>query len=195
MKRKITLIFFRYLLIVLAGLSNFYIFYLIFTPLTLHPVSLVFSLFYEVEVVGNIILLNYLHQSLSIELIEACIAGAAYYLLFALNMATPMPLKKRIYTLLFSFFAFFIVNLLRIFLLASILLTYGQYIFDFTHILFWYIFSTLLVALIWIVSVRAYEIKSIPAYTDIRFIWDLGKQAREHRKKAKTKKSNKRKKS
>ncbi|MFH1307912.1 MAG: pacearchaeosortase [archaeon] len=189
MKKRIFNIFLRYVILVLAGLSNFYIFYLIFTPLTIYPLYYLFSIFFETEILKNVILVgNY-----EIKMVEACIAGAAYYLLFALNLSTPMNLKKRAYALLFTFFSFFIINILRVFILTSILVTYDKAIFDFVHLFFWYVFSTLVVVFLWILTVKAYEIKAIPAYTDIKFIWDLGKESRLKKKLKKSKKSKTRK--
>src|SRR5574343_199180 len=108
---KIVLIFVRYFVILLAALSNLYLFYIVFTPLTVYTASCLLSLGYPVYTSGSTIVAN----SLPIEIVEACVAGSAYYLLFLLNLAVPMPLRKRILSILFVFASFLVINILRIF--------------------------------------------------------------------------------
>src|SRR3989344_3060397 len=98
----------RYFLIIISAVPNFWIFYLIFTPLTVYISYFIFQIFFDANVLRNIIILN---NSVPIELIESCIAGAAYYLLFVLNMSVPnIKIKKRLLMILFSFSALLIVN-------------------------------------------------------------------------------------
>ncbi len=155
-------IIFRYLLILIFGLGNLFIFYKIFTPLTIYPLKFILSLFSNTILVDNIILFN----ENAIEIISACVAGAAYYLIFTLVMSTyGLTIKKRIKIILFCFFSFLILNILRILLLIFLI---GTVFFNAAHLFFWYFLSTIFVVLIWIISVKIFKIKSIPVYTDIK---------------------------
>jgi len=71
--------------------------------------------------------------------------------------------------ILFSFLTFLIVNILRIFFL-SIMAISGSNFFDLTHAIFWYGLSTLFVVVIWFTEVKIFRIKTIPFYSDIKFL-------------------------
>lgn len=161
-------IFLRYFILILIALPGLFIFYFIFTPLTVYPVYFLLGLFFDATLLSKI---NILINNISIELIPACIAGSAYYLLLVLNLSTPkIKLKKRICAILFSFAAFLILNILRIFILSLLAVT-GFSDFDVTHTIFWYGFSTIIVVGIWFVEVKIYKIKEIPFYSDIKFLY------------------------
>ena len=161
-------IFTRYILLVLLALGNLYVFYLIFTPLTIYPSLWVLKLFYNTSIQGNILTVN----NIQISLIQACIAGAAYYLLCILNLTTPMSLKTRIKRLCFLLFSFLILNILRIAVFTILFINNYKY-FDITHELFWYFGSTILVLIIWFVNIRLFKIKEIPIYSDFKDIIKL----------------------
>ena len=102
----------RYFLLILAALFNLWIFYAIFTPLTVYPVYFLIKLFFNTSLLGNTLFIN---NSIPIVLIEACIAGSAYYLLFIFNMSIPnIKPKKRVSMILFSFLSLLVLNILRI---------------------------------------------------------------------------------
>ncbi len=164
-------IFIRYLILVIVAIPNLWIFYLVFTPLTAWPVKWLLDIFYDVSLIsGKIILVN---RSIPIELIEACIAGAAYYLLMILNLATSgIRIKKRINILLLTFGVFLALNILRIFILSLIAVS-GSSFFDITHKFFWYSLSTIFVVAIWFGAVKTLKIKDIPFYSDLKLL--LGK--------------------
>ena len=156
----------RYFLIIISAVPNFWIFYLIFTPLTVYISYFIFQIFFDANILRNIIILN---NSVPIELIESCIAGAAYYLLFVLNMSVPnIKIKKRLLMILFSFSALLIVNSLRIFFLGAVFLN-GFSIFVLAHKLMWYFVSTAFIVIIWFSEVKIFGIKEIPFYSDIKF--------------------------
>lgn len=159
----------RYIILILLALPNLWIFYFIFTPLTVYPMYFLLNLFYDVSLMaGNILLIN---KEIPIEFIKACIAGSAYYLLLILNLATPeIKLKKRINMLLFAFGIFLFFNLLRIFILAFLAIS-GSSFFDVTHKIFWYSLSTIFVVAIWFAEVKLFKIKKIPFYSDLRFLY------------------------
>ncbi len=168
MKRGASLldIIVRYLILIVIGISGTGIFYSLFTSLTIYPVYFLFKLFFNTALMSNVIMIN----NLPIEIIGACIAASAYYLLLILNLSTPnVKIEKRIKILFFSFLSFLIINILRIFFL-SILFISGVSFFDIAHKLFWYAGSVLFVVGIWFLSVKLFKIKEVPFYSDLVFL-------------------------
>lgn len=164
MKLKDSLkIFFRYILLVLIALPGLFIFYFIFAPLTIYPSYGILSIFYRSLLLENH---SFMFNQYTIEIIPACIAGSAYYLLLILNLATPMKVKTRIKSLSFLFASLLLLNILRLIIL-SILFFSGFAYFDFAHKLFWYFGSTIFVVALWFLNVYLFKIKAIPAYTDL----------------------------
>lgn len=159
----------RYIFILLAGLGNLYIFYQLFTPLTIKAVYLLLSIFSQASIQDASIIF----RCMTIEIIPSCVAGSAYYLLFILNLSTPnIKIKDRIKILLFSFACLFILNVVRITFLALI---FQSIFFNIVHIIFWYVISIIFVAGIWIFSARFFKIKSIPIYTDVCELYKITK--------------------
>lgn len=158
----------RYLILVLISIPNLWIFYFIFTPLTIYPVYFLVSLFFEeVSLFGEIIIVN----GVAIEFIKACIAGSAYFLLLILNLSTPkINLKERIIMISVSFASLLIINIIRIFVLILVFF-YGFAFFDATHKFLWYFMSTIFVVLIWFAEVKYFKIKETPFYSDIRYLY------------------------
>jgi exosortase/archaeosortase family protein len=169
----------RYFFLILIGIPNLWLFYLIFTPLTIYPVYFLLGLFFEVVLYGNRILIN---SSIPIDIIPACVAGSAYYLLLILNLAIPMETKKRFKMLAFSFLSLLGLNILRIFLL-SLLFASGAPSFDTTHKLFWYLGSTIFVVGIWFAGVKIFKVKGIPFYSDLKNLGFLKKTKKSKRAK------------
>ena len=162
----------RYAILILLALPGFAIFYFVFAPLTIYPIYFLLGLFFDVSLMGDIIFIN----EIPIELIGACIAGSAYYLLSILNLSTPkIKLQKRIKILHLSFGVFLILNILRIFFLSLVFMS-GSALFDITHKLFWYIGSILFVVGIWFAEVKLFKIKEIPFYSDIKFLYKQSKK-------------------
>ena len=158
----------RYSILLVVSLFGISILYKIFFPLTIYPVYFLLNLFFEVALKENSLLINNLFQ---INLIEACIAESAYLLLLVFNLSVPdIKLKKRIKMIFLSFGFFLILNIFRIFFL-SILALSGSSFFDITHKVFWYLFSTLFVGGIWFLEVKLFEIKKIPFYSDVKFLY------------------------
>ena len=164
--KKYADMFTRYLILILVGLSNLAIFYLIFTPLTIYPVYQILKIFFDVSLIQNFIF----SETFSIQIIEACVAGSAYYFLLILNLSTPnIKIKKRINLLLTSFLILLLINILRI-VFITFLLASNSAFFEITHKIFWYLGSTIFVVAIWFVQVNLYNIKHIPLYSDIKNI-------------------------
>ena len=155
----------RYLVALLIAFPNLYLFYWIFTPLTVNLSSLFLSPFYSISTIGNTLIID----SLSIELIPACIAGSAYYLLVILNLLTPMSFKTRAKSLLFLTLTFLIINSIRITIFSVLALNNYSY-FDLAHKLVWTLGSTIFVIILWFSSTIIFKIDKIPIYTDIRRI-------------------------
>jgi exosortase/archaeosortase family protein len=170
---KLLDIFIRYFILIIVSVPNLWIFYLIFTPLTVYFVYFLLSLFFQVSLSGNTILIS---KIFSVELIEACIAGSAYYLLLILNLSVPkIKISKRIKLILFSFLSFFAVNIIRI-IVMSIILVNGSSLFDTLHILFWYAGSIIFVVGIWFIGIKIFHVKEMPFYSDIKTLIKLRKK-------------------
>lgn len=158
----------RYLVLVLVALPNLWIFYFLFTKLTIYPIYFLLNLFFDSSLNLNVIIIS---NCCPIEIINACVAGSAYYLLVILNLSTPkIKLKQRFIMLAGSFAAFLIVNILRIFVLSLIIIS-GSSWFNFTHKLFWYFGSVFFILGIWFGEVKLFKIKEIPFYSDIKFLY------------------------
>lgn len=181
-KSKISDILVRYLILVLliipiiplgkylANLWELVATDFILAPLTIYSVYFLLNLFFDVILFSEMILL--IEGILPIELIPACIAGYAYYLLLTLNLSTPnMKTKARIQGILFSFGILLILNILRIFILSCLAMSNSIY-FDVTHQLFWYSVSTFFVVAIWFAEVKIFKIKEIPFYSDIKYLFE-----------------------
>ena len=176
--KKYLNIFLRYFILILVAIPNLWLFYFIFTPLTVYPLYFLFNLFFETTLSGNIINLS---DCFPIEIIKACVAGSAYYLLLTLNLATPnIKIKRRIKMILISFLSLLLINIIRIFVLGLMYVS-GSALFDTLHKVFWYAGSTLFVIIIWFAQVKAFKIKEIPFYSDLKLLF------KESRKKVKPK--------
>jgi|TARA_Y100000310_G_scaffold341901_1_gene442786 hypothetical protein len=167
-------IFFRYLILILVAIPNLWIFYFVFTPLTIYPVYALLNGFFDVSLLGNILVLD---RTFPIEFISACIAGSAYYFLLILNLSTPnIKMKKRITMIFISFASLLALNILRIMILVGVFFL-GASFFDITHIIFWYFMSIVFVVGIWFTQIKIFKIKEIPFYSDFKFLYKnlLGK--------------------
>lgn len=164
---KLIFLLLRY--IVLLGLIfTLPIIYKVLTPLTVYSTGFLLKLFYEVSISKDIITISTSRLTI-IQIIPACVAGSAYLLLLILNLTLLMKPKTRFCSLLFLVTAFFILNILRIFFMAVLLVADSQF-FDFAHKLFWYVLSTIFVAGIWFLTAFLFKIKEIPIYSDIKYL-------------------------
>ncbi len=161
----------RYLVALTLGLGNLHIIYFIFTPLTIYPVFFLLKIAADAQIIHgtNLIMLS----NATIELVPACIAGAAYYLFLILNLTTPMRFAQRIKSLAFLLGSFLLLNIARIFLFALFI---DSIYFDFTHKAVWYFGSTILVILVWFIHITIFSIKAIPFYSDSRWLWSRTKK-------------------
>jgi exosortase/archaeosortase family protein len=176
--KKFLSIVLRYLFLALIAIPGFDLFYFIFLPLTKFSTFYLLNLFYEPAIFGNVIFI----LGKSIEIVNACVAGSAYYFLLILNFSTPnIKSIKRLKMILFGFLTFLGINIARIFILSVMYLNDSQF-FDFTHKLFWYLGSTLLIVVIWFVQVRKNKVRSIPFYSDLKYIYGKSNFKNKHKK-------------
>jgi len=170
-------IFLRYGSILFIALIFFYsnFFYKLLLLPTIYSVKLLLGFFYETTVSGSIILVN----SLAIEIIPACVAVSAYLLLLILNITTPMTIRKRLFSIIFSVLSLLVINILRIFFFSLLLINEYAY-YDLLHKIFWYILSILLVLGIWFAAVFLFKINSIPAYSDLKSLISLIRKEYKH---------------
>ena len=157
----------RYLILVAVAIPNLWVFYLILTPLTTYVSYFLLDIFFDASIIGGTTVL--ISNCAPIEFINACAAGSAYYLLLFLNLATP-KVKNRLTAIAFSFSAFFLLNMVRIFVL-SLLFIYGSPIFDVAHKLSWYALSIVFVVGVWFLTVKLFTIKQVPFYTDLKSLY------------------------
>ncbi len=171
---KLTLcLFARYLVVLLLSFNGLFVIYYVFSPITFYLSLYFLSLFGNVS--GFFLEKLIVFNSINIELVNACIAGAAYYLLIFLNLSISMDYKKRIKSLSFSIFFFLIVNVLRI-VIFSLLASSSSNYFDSLHIFTWYFLSIIMVVGTWFLTIKVFDIKGVPIYDDIRRILNLIKK-------------------
>lgn len=177
--KKIFGLFARYFAIILVGMGNLYIIYKLLTPLTIYTLNAILSIFTDSMMVGNVIYLN----EVIIEIIPACVAGAAFYLLILLIFSTAdIKPRIRIKAVFTAFAMFFILNILRILILIPMINT--SY-FETIHWVFWHIISTVFVVVVWFSVVKIYKIKAIPVYSDLKYIKSLIKPVKKSKRKKK----------
>jgi len=160
-------IFARYFLLVAASIPNLWIFYFVFTPLTIYPVFYILGIFFDTILIKDVVIIN---NQVPIELIRSCIAGSAYYLLLVLNLSIPnIKLGKRVKMILISFAALLLINIARIVILSFVFLE-SFTIFVAAHQFVWYFMSTVFVVAVWFSEVKFFKIKEIPFYSDFKFL-------------------------
>ena len=159
----------RYTTLFLVALAHFLLgnasfFYLIFTPLTVYPSFLFFNYAFNGFLVSPTVIF---FKGYYAQIIPACVAGSAYFLLFVLIMATPMSYQTRTKSFIFLGGSFLIVNIVRIIIFGSLLFQ-GYQFFDIAHLAFWYFGSTLMVVGLWFANVFLLKIEAIPFLTDMQ---------------------------
>ena len=103
--------------------------------------------------------------------VSACAAPSAYYFLLMLVCYTKnIKLIKGLKIIFYGSLIILIVNLIRIYFLLYVLDVYGLDLFRTLHLWFWGFIATIIVAFIWIYFSRRYRIKSIPIYSDLKYL-------------------------
>jgi len=163
--KKFQSIILRYAILLAVAFPNLYLFYFIFTSLTIYFSYFLLNIFFEATLSGNSILIP---PCFEIKFIEACVAGSAYYLLLVLNLSTP-KIKQRGKSIIYAFAAFFALNIIRIFVLSLMYVNSSDF-FDATHKILWWLGSTIFVVGIWFANVKYFKIKSIPFFSDFKYL-------------------------
>ena len=172
MEKRVQSIGIRYALLLSIAIFNIPIFTFIFTTPTVFLTYKLLSLFHIPQLQQATIIVDFV----SLTFIEACIAGSAYFLLTILHLSVPWKsIKMLTLSLLSSYFIFFIINILRIFLLAELFIAHSPY-FALIHKILWYGVSTLVVIAIWFFQVYHCRINSMPFLTDIKEFLALTKK-------------------
>ncbi len=162
--KKIISLFFRYGIILIFGIGNFYLLYKIFTPATIYSVNFILGLFSPTVLIGNAIMF----RQITVEIAPPCVAGAAFFLLLALLLSTAnVKYKTRVYAIFTAMMSLFVINIIRILILAPI--TTMKY-FEIIHWIFWNVLSTVFVIGIYFITIKIYKIKSVPVYSDIKYL-------------------------
>ncbi len=151
------------LLLILVIPSTIY--YNILLEPTLNITS--FILHQEHTIIGNTVYIG----NFALTFIAACIGIVAYLLLAILIFTTKsISWTKRLSMLILGSVLIFIANIVRIIILTNILL-HNEPLFRTWHVLFWDVFSTLYVFLLWLILIRVFEIHTIPVYSDLKTLW------------------------
>lgn len=167
-QKEIFLLLGRYVILVVLGLFGLWIFYIIFTPLTIYPVNWILNKIYGSYIIEGFDRIYF--KGIYLNIIPACIAGSAYYLLLILNLTTPMKIEKRVKNILVLWGFFLALNIIRIAGFA-ILFYSGYKYFDVAHRAFWYFGSTIIVIMIWFGGAWLFKIKEIPVCSDAKKIF------------------------
>jgi len=175
--KKILGLFARYFAMLLIGAGNLYVVYKVLTPITIHTVNTVLSIFTKTVLEGNIIHLS----NVGIEIVPACVAGSAFYLLLMLLMSTAnIRPQTRIKAIITALVMLFVLNILRILILIP--MANASY-FEIVHWIFWHFVSIIFVVIVWFSIIKMFKIKEVPIYSDIKYIGSLVKTKKSKRKK------------
>lgn len=122
---------------------------------------------YNPILVNNDIIIN---QAV-LTFIPACVATSAYYLLIALVFLTKdLKLKTIIYSIVLGSSLILLFNILRVDILVFILLNFSKNLFDTLHLFIWKFLSGIYVALVWLLLIKIFKIKTIPVYSDVKYL-------------------------
>ena len=111
------------------------------------------------------------YNGLFVKLIPACAAASAYYLLLLLVCFTKdIGLNKRLKIFFYGSLIIFIINTIRIIFLIIVLDKHSYNLFKTIHLFFWSVIASILVAGIWIYFIKRYKIRSIPIYSDLKYL-------------------------
>jgi len=174
-------LFVRYFSLFAVGMGNLYIFHKFLIPITVETVRVILSVFTKVSVMDDIIYVQWTH----IQIAPACVAGSAFYLLLILILSiSDVSPKIRAKAIVASFGILFALNIVRILILIP--MTNSIYFYD-VHWIFWHLISTLFVVFIWFYIIKKYNIKSIPVYSDLKYLMEQTNSVKNSKRKSKNK--------
>lgn len=143
--------------------------YYLLTPITIYLVRFCLY-FWNPIVIGNLMVIN----GIPFTFIDACIAVYAYWLILFLALSVKdLEIIKRLKIIFFGFILILLMNVFRIVLLIFITVDYGFAAFNLIHLFFWKFVSWIYVALLWIIMTKYYNVKSIPVYSDYKYLIKL----------------------
>lgn len=144
------------------------IFYVLFSKITLFSsLPFLYLLGYSFNVKGYVLFL----EGQSLEFVSACVATSAYYLLTLLVLLTKdVKFKDRVSMMLSGYFLILLMNVIRIDVLLYFLVELGENWFESFHIIFWHFVSSIYVAAVWVFLTYKFKIKSVPVYSDFKFL-------------------------
>lgn len=159
------------------------VFYFLFSKITLlASLPFLYLLGCSVSVKGYTLFLD----GQSLEFIPACVATSAYYLLALLVLLTKdVKIRTRFYLFLSGSLLIFFMNVIRIDVLLYFLLKFGENWFERFHIFFWHFVSSVYVAAVWIFLTYKFKIKSVPVYSDFKFLLSKSIFAKKKKKRKK----------
>jgi|SRR3989344_2804920 len=138
----------------------------ILTPLTLYPTYFLL-ISYKPLLQNTSIIIN----STTLTITESCLAILAYLLLLALVILTPkLPPKTRLKIFFLGSLIILTANIIRILILSLLIIHKNINLFLTLHLFIWQFLSSIFVFLIWIFLTKLYKIKTIPIYTDIKYL-------------------------
>ena len=155
-------------LIALIVTLNYNLFYVILMPITVYLSYFILNLFYSPLLIGNSIGIN----NIGYNFIGACVASAAYYLLFILIIGIKQLNWKRGLKMFFvGSLLILAMNVLRVVILIVLSTEFGKNYFDAVHLIFWNFVSGVYVAFVWIFLVKKFKVDKIPFYSDLKYLY------------------------
>ena len=172
--RKTACLFGRYLIILIFALGNFYLLEKLLFTHTIKVLSAVLSLF-GIASQGDYIYFG----GKTTQVAGSCLILSAFFLLLLLTFSTAsIKPVKRIIIISLTFTALFLLNIARMVLLVFII---NKPYFNLVHFLLQNILSIPAVMGIWLCTVKAFNIKTIPIYSDIKYLQSLTKHSSHRR--------------
>ncbi|MBI4448334.1 pacearchaeosortase [Candidatus Woesearchaeota archaeon] len=154
----------------------FKIYYIIFSPPTFYASYLLLKMIGSPTIIEDGAIFSegigaILMGGIVLRFVKACTAASAYFLLTILIALTKdIGWKKSLEMFAIGSILIFTFNLIRVNVLIAILVGLGVDWFNYLHLFFWKVLSTIAVVGIWILLIKAYKIKNIPVYSDVIFL-------------------------
>ena len=127
------------------------------------------KLFTNVELINNALYIS--ENNYMFLIVKECIAASAYILISIIFFTIPLNLKKTSKMFLKSIILLSVFNLLRIFFLMWIHVTFGADYYERYHLLFYDALSGIVTALIIIYYLRKEKVKNVyPVITDLNYL-------------------------
>ncbi|MCX6741788.1 MAG: pacearchaeosortase [Candidatus Pacearchaeota archaeon] len=165
--------------VIAASIFVIPLFYFALKTPTTQVLYFIMHFFYNVNVNGNILTFFISGNLFNVEIIDACVAGSAFFLLLILNLSTKgISFIKRVYLFLFDALILFLVNIIRLMVIIPLYLQESAF-FPIAHQIFWYGLSIIFVIVIWLFGTRVFRIREIPVYSDV--CWLIGKSKKAQR--------------